>query len=105
MEKRLKLQKGKKQVDIIIGQDGVNQRERKEWKKKQKNDATWNYLGRFGEFGFTIVIPIVGGAILGRFLDDTYGIHPRATLVLLFAGVFIALYLFYKMILEELRHS
>lgn len=41
------------------------------------------------ELGFSISLPIVGGAFLGQFLDSKLGTAPKMTLSLIFVGVFI----------------
>lgn len=41
------------------------------------------------ELGFSISLPIAGGAILGQFLDNKFHTLPRMTLSLLFLGLFI----------------
>lgn len=41
------------------------------------------------ELGFSISLPIAGGALLGQFLDSKLGTSPRLTLSLLFFGLFI----------------
>lgn len=42
------------------------------------------------ELGFSIAIPIAGGAFLGQILDGKFHTTPRITLSLIFLGVFIA---------------
>lgn len=39
--------------------------------------------------GFMIVIPIVGGVILGRIIDVKLATSPKFTLILLFLGIII----------------
>lgn len=41
------------------------------------------------ELGFSISLPIVGGAILGQFLDEKLHTNPKMTLSLIFLGLFI----------------
>ncbi len=42
------------------------------------------------QLGFSISLPIVGGAFLGQFLDKTFHLYPKMTLLLILLGVFIA---------------
>ncbi|MCL4360063.1 AtpZ/AtpI family protein [Patescibacteria group bacterium] len=42
------------------------------------------------ELGFSISLPIVGGALIGNFLDSRFGTGPRLTLSCLFIGLVIA---------------
>ena len=102
MENTLDYKEKKDQIDILVGDHDVNHLSRKTQQRKRKTDASWNYIGRFGELGFTVAIPIAGGAILGKYLDDRFSTNPRATLILLFAGVIVATYLIYKSIRENL---
>ncbi len=41
------------------------------------------------ELGFSISLPIAGGAFLGQLLDNKFGSAPRMTLSLIFLGVFL----------------
>jgi F0F1-type ATP synthase assembly protein I len=41
------------------------------------------------ELGFSIALPIAGGALLGEFLDNKFNTSPRITLSLIFFGLFI----------------
>ncbi len=41
------------------------------------------------ELGFSISLPIAGGALLGQFLDNKFHTLPKMTLSLLFFGLFI----------------
>lgn len=41
------------------------------------------------ELGFSIALPIAGGAILGQFLDLKLNTAPKLTLSLIFFGLFI----------------
>lgn len=42
--------------------------------------------------GTSIVLPIAGGALLGRYLDTVFSSSPIATLVLLSTGVLVSFY-------------
>jgi predicted F0F1-ATPase subunit len=92
---------GNEQVDLILGE--------KEYyttpKKSQDGPATsgqdtWYYLGFVGDIGFTIAIPIAGGAILGQYIDKTWNIYPRATLSLLLVGIIISIIGFIHTVME-----
>ncbi len=47
-------------------------------------------LSMASELGFTISLPIVGGAFVGQFLDAKFGTDPRMTLSFIFIGVVLA---------------
>lgn len=50
--------------------------------------------------GFSIALPITGGAVLGFIIDNKNSSHPRWTLSLLFTGIFIAGGVIYNIIKE-----
>lgn len=50
--------------------------------------------------GFSIALPIAGGAVLGFVVDNKFNSHPKATLSLLFTGIFIAAGAVYQVIKE-----
>jgi predicted F0F1-ATPase subunit len=59
--------------------------------KKTGNQDTWFYLGFVGEIGYAIALPIVGGALVGEYIDRHMSTYPRATLSLLFIGAVISI--------------
>lgn len=52
------------------------------------------------QLGFVIAIPIVGGALLGSYLDQKLGTTPKCTLSLIFLGIIFAFYYIFRMIKE-----
>lgn len=56
-------------------------------KSGQNNDKSWSALSLAWELGYTIAVPIVILALLGRFLDKKLGTSP----FLLLAGIFLSL--------------
>lgn len=50
------------------------------------------------ELGFSISLPIAGGALLGQFLDNKLGTSPRITLSLIFTGLIIGILNIYRLI-------
>ena len=69
--------------------------EEKEEEAPKKNDDSDR--GKFlamislaSELGFSISLPIAGGAILGQFLDSRLHTNPRMTLSLIFFGLIIS---------------
>ena len=77
----------------------VRQRRKKLTSQKVSGDSWW-YLGRIGQIGFDIAIPIVGGALLGKYIDSLVGSYPKATLTLLLLGVVLSLVTFIRTIQE-----
>ncbi len=61
-------------------------------------------LSLASELGFSISLPIVGGAFLGQFLDNKFNSSPRITLSLVFLGVFLAI-LFAIIILKSIERK
>lgn len=79
--------------------------ERIEKKSKKKENSKQNSARIFllaGNIGFSMSLPLVGGVLLGYFLDNRYLTSPRMTLVFLFVGFCIGCYSMYK-ILKELE--
>lgn len=54
------------------------------------------------ELGFSISLPIAGGALLGQFLDSKFQTSPRLTLSLIFLGVILGFTNIYFLIKKEL---
>jgi len=57
-------------------------------------------LGNAFGLGFSIALPIAGGAVLGFVIDNQNNSHPRWTLSLLFTGIFAAGGVIYNIIKE-----
>jgi len=63
-------------------------------KKIYKTKGTvnsWYYFGLAGQIGFSIALPIAGGAVIGSYIDERFGSYPRYTIVLLFAGIILSM--------------
>ncbi|MBI4065434.1 AtpZ/AtpI family protein [Candidatus Gottesmanbacteria bacterium] len=93
----------KERFDIRIDEQGVGTRPRKDEKQNKNNLDSWYYLGVVGQIGFSIALPIAGGAILGSFIDRQMSIYPKATLGLLFFGVVVSCVTFYQTIKTILK--
>ncbi|KKS98514.1 MAG: hypothetical protein UV73_C0001G0035 [Candidatus Gottesmanbacteria bacterium GW2011_GWA2_43_14] len=50
------------------------------------------------DLGFALVVPLVGGALLGSYLDRELNTSPRLTLSLIFTGLIVGLYSMYRSI-------
>lgn len=88
--------------DLLLDTSGVRTSERRD-REIKKNTASWYLLGIVGQIGFSIAIPIAGGAILGSFIDRRMNIYPKATLGLLLFGVFLSFITFYETIKTVLK--
>jgi hypothetical protein len=53
--------------------------------------------------GWSLVVPIVGGALLGHYLDHITGREFVWTVGLLFGGVAISLYNLYHILYKEIQ--
>ncbi len=80
----------------------VRQRRKKLTSQKVSGDSWW-YLGRIGQIGFDIAIPIVGGALLGKYIDSLVGSYPKATLIFLLVGIVLSVFRFVQIIKELIR--
>ncbi len=78
---------------------------RRSFKRAGQPDTSWYYFGIVGQIGFSIAIPIAGGAIIGSVLDRKLGSYPRLTLGLLGAGVILSFVTFYQTIQTVLRNT
>lgn len=54
---------------------------------QKESNQTWNALSLAWELGYTIAVPIVIFALLGRFLDKWLGTSPWLLLVGIFASL------------------
>lgn len=53
------------------------------------------------QLGFSLIIPLVGGAFLGSYLDEQFGTQPKITLSLILLGLFLGLYSMYKIVKDN----
>ena len=89
-------------LDDHVGKTTVSARTKK---VKDTNDSLWYYVGFAGDFGFTIAVPIAGGAFAGYYLDARWSSYPRATLCLLFIGVVISVTGLIRTVKELIRRK
>ena len=74
-------------------------------KKDKTRSLTFYYLGYIGQIGFSIAIPIAGGALLGTYLDEKQQSYPTMTLSFLFLGIVVSLVTFVKTIQEIVQKN
>lgn len=55
-------------------------------------------LSLASDLGFAVAIPIVGGALLGSYLDQKLGTLPKVTLSLVFLGLIISIFNIYTIV-------
>jgi ATP synthase protein I len=63
------------------------QRELMERGRREKGQSFWQYVGLIGAVGWSVVVPMVLGALLGLWIDGKYGTRPRWTVGLLLLGL------------------
>jgi predicted F0F1-ATPase subunit len=68
---------------------------------EKKPDDFWRLVARATSLGWDLVVPIVGGVLLGRYLDDTFDKEFTWTLSLLLGGVAVAFNNLYAMYIEH----
>lgn len=65
--------------------------------------SVWQGLAQVGTIGWTIALPAVAGAFLGRWVDGRYGTGVFWTLTLLTGGLVIGCIAAWRSISRELR--
>jgi len=68
---------------------------------KDKPENFWKLVAEATQLGWNLVVPIVGGALLGHYLDDKFNKEFMWTLSLLLMGVAVALNNLYTMYVEN----
>lgn len=68
---------------------------------EKKRDNFWHLVAVMSSLGWSLVLPIVGGALLGNYLDKVTGREFVWTVGLLFAGVAMSLYNLYHILFKE----
>lgn len=76
---------------------------RQKGKRKEDGSGLWYYVGFASDFGFSIAIPIVGGALAGYAIDRKWQTYPKATLSLLLFGIVISFINFIRTVRELLK--
>jgi len=67
----------------------------------KRGENIWRTLAVATSLAWNIVIPIVGGALLGRYIDDHLGEEYMWTITLIFAGTLISFYNLYHLLFKE----
>ena len=68
---------------------------------EDRPDNFWHLVAQATTLGWNMVIPIVGGVLLGRYLDDKFDKEFTWTLSLLLMGVAVAFNNLYAMYSEN----
>jgi predicted F0F1-ATPase subunit len=59
-------------------------------KKKELN--IWEMIDFSSQIGFSIIVPIVVGALLGKEIDTHFNSTPKVTLTFIFLGMILGIY-------------
>lgn len=85
---------------ILKLEQGYIKTEEENKKKTKENckdkEKFYKVLSNSLELGFSISLPIVGGVLLGNYLDGRFNSHPKLTLSLLFCGLILSALNIYK---------
>jgi len=68
---------------------------------KDEPENFWRLVAQATTLGWNLMVPIVGGVLLGRYLDDKFGNEFTWTLSLLLMGVAVAFNNLYAMYVEH----
>jgi F0F1-type ATP synthase assembly protein I len=63
----------------------------------------WRLVATVSALGWSLVLPIVAGALLGNYLDRITGRGLVWTIGLLFTGVALSLYNLYHILFKEIK--
>ena len=96
----------KEQYSLHLGgKNGMIIEPRKADKKKGKERNSWYYMGLVGQIGYAIALPIVGGGLLGGYIDRRLSSYPKATLLFLLLGFVVSITGFVETIRELMRQK
>ncbi len=68
---------------------------------KQSPRKFWRLVATMSSLGWSLVLPIVGGVLLGSYLDKVTDQGYKWTVGLLFVGVAMSLYNLYHILFKE----
>ena len=90
--------------DLVVDASGTKVLPKKPRERPVRNNGLmWYYLSSIGEIGFSIAIPIVGGAIAGSVIDKKFNTYPSATLISLGIGVVLSFVTFIRAVLNVMK--
>jgi F0F1-type ATP synthase assembly protein I len=71
--------------------------------KNEKNEKQFSALGLAWELGYTIAVPLVALALLGRFLDKKLGTAPWLLLLGILISIAVSSWAVYKKTLDIMK--
>ena len=69
----------------------------------KKNENSWSAVGLAWQLGYTIAVPIVVLALVGRFLDKKLGTSPWLLLLGILLSIAISSWAIYKKTLDIIK--
>ena len=69
--------------------------------EKSSYRTFWKLVATLSSLGWSMVLPIVGGAFLGHYIDTLAGGGVEWTVSLLFVGVALSFYNLYHILFKE----
>ena len=70
---------------------------------KQEKEKSWSAVGLAWELGYTIAVPIVVFALLGRYLDKKLGTAPWLLLLGILISIAVSSWAVYKKTLDIIK--
>jgi F0F1-type ATP synthase assembly protein I len=64
--------------------------------ENEKNEKSWSAVTLAWELGYSIAVPLVGLALVGRFLDKKFDTSPWLLLVGILISILISSFLVYR---------
>lgn len=92
------LESSNEQFDLTLDHSGGPTAKKRKKQKGSGEPPAWYYLGFLGEIGFSISLPIAGGALLGAYLDSLLGSYPKGTVSFLFVGIVVSIASFIRIV-------
>lgn len=68
----------------------------------KKSEKSWSAVTLAWELGYSMALPLVGLALLGRFLDKKLGTSPWLLLIGILISILFSSYLIYKKTIDIL---
>lgn len=91
------------EFDMSLSSESVTINPRKRKHKKSASSPVLSYVGFASDFGFSIALPLGGALIIGRYIDNRFGVSPKATIGALIIGFIISMTTFVRVIRDVLK--
>ncbi len=75
---------------IVRAREAFVEKNSTKGRQRGSNNKLFRSLALAGNLGLSTALPIVGGALLGSFLDNKFGTSPKMTLSSIFIGIIIS---------------